>query len=120
MCADRPQQPAGKPTIVAINQYSVKLAWKVPEDDGGSPITGYIIEKCDLETGAWRRAITSKHPQCSVDCLEEFKEHKFRVLSENFIGISEPGLESDVVITREHVPDMDYDTLCTFYVILDT
>ena len=78
-------------------------------------MTGYIVEKLDLQTGVWRRAATSKVPQCSVDCLEEFKEYKFRVFAENFIGISEAGPESDKVLTREHVPDMDYDELCKMF-----
>lgn len=97
---------------MSFNKYSVKLAWCEPEDDGGSPVTGYIIEKCDLQTGVWRRAMTSKHPQCTVECLEEHKEYKFRILSENFIGISQPGEESDSVVTRDQAPELDYDELC--------
>jgi len=111
---DRPQCPEGKPQIVAVNRHSVKLAWKEPTDNGGTPVTGYIIEKCDLQSGVWRRATTSKHPQCTVECLEEFKEHKFRILAENFIGISEPGQESEVIMTREQAPDMNYDECCKF------
>jgi hypothetical protein len=30
------------------------------------------------------------------------------------IGISEPGPETDVVLTREQVPDVDYDSMCKF------
>lgn len=88
------------------------MTWKEPEDNGGTPITGYIVEKCDLQTKAWRRATSTKTPFAAVDCLEEFKEYKFRVLSENLIGISEPGPESDIVLTREQVPDVDYDSMC--------
>jgi hypothetical protein len=109
---DRPGPPEGKPVIESITKFSVKLSWLPPADDGGSEITGYIVEKLDMQTGVWRRALTTKMPHATVECLEEFKEHKFRVFAENFIGISEPGQESDKVVTREAVPDMDYDDLC--------
>ena len=109
---DRPGPPEGKPVIENITKFSVKLSWLPPADDGGSEITGYIIEKLDLQTGVWRRAVTTKTPYATVECLEEFKEHKFRVFAENFIGISEPSEESEKVVTREAVPDVEYDDLC--------
>lgn len=30
------------------------------------------------------------------------------------VGISEPGPESTVILTRDQVPDIDYDDLCKF------
>lgn len=115
LLTERPGPPEDKPVITGINKFAIKMTWKEPEDNGGAPITGYIVEKCDVQTGAWRRAATSKTPFSAVDCLEEFKEYKFRVLAENMIGISEPGPESDVILTREQVPDVDYDNMCKFH-----
>jgi len=31
----------------------ITVAWKKPEDNGGSDITGYIIEKMDMDSGRW-------------------------------------------------------------------
>lgn len=115
--SDRPGAPEGVPEIKAVQKHAVKLSWQPPSQDGGSPITGYIIEKCDLQTGVWRRALCSRIPECTVDCLEEFKEYKFRVLAENMVGISEPGPESTVILTRDQVPDIDYDDLCKFEIL---
>ena len=98
--------------IENITKFSVKLSWLPPADDGGSEITGYIIEKLDLQTGVWRRAVTTKTPYATVECLEEFKEHKFRVFAEKFIGISEPSEESQKVLTREALPDVEYEDRC--------
>lgn len=109
--ADRPGPPDGIPVIEEVHQNNIKLSWKPPLDDGGSPITGYIIEKCDLTTGLWRRAGTSRNTQTSVEFLEEHHEFRFRVRAENLYGTSEPGAESGVIVTQQPKPDIDYDEL---------
>ena len=29
------------------------MTWKVPQDDGGYPITGYRVEMLDIQSGTW-------------------------------------------------------------------
>lgn len=41
---DEPSKP-GTPIIKDYDKNFVELEWEKPESDGGSPITGYIIEK---------------------------------------------------------------------------
>ena len=118
VCVDRPDAPQGPVTIVNTTKHSVDLAWREPADDGGSPVTGYIIEKCDMTTSLWRRATTSTTTSVTVSCLEEHKEYKFRILAENLVGISEPGPESQVATTREETPDVDYTDFCKFLLAL--
>lgn len=50
---DKPTPPKGPlvPEKVRANYVTVK--WQKPEDDGGSDITGYVLEKMDTETGRW-------------------------------------------------------------------
>lgn len=43
---DEPGKP-GTPEIKDFDTDYVELLWNRPEEDGGSPITGYIIEKRD-------------------------------------------------------------------------
>lgn len=31
----------------------ITVSWKKPKDDGGSEITGYVLEKMDMDTGRW-------------------------------------------------------------------
>lgn len=31
----------------------ITVSWKKPKDNGGSDITGYIIEKMDMDSGRW-------------------------------------------------------------------
>ena len=48
-----PTMPKGILEISDIKPTSCKLTWKKPEDDGGSPIMGYTIEKKDVERDTW-------------------------------------------------------------------
>ena len=36
-----------------ITAESCKLSWNAPRETGGSPITHYIVEKCDTSDGVW-------------------------------------------------------------------
>ena len=67
------------------------LTWEEPESDGGSKITGYVIEKADVK----RRNNFLTAGQCEdttfkVDKLLEGNEYIFKVMAENAIGTSDP------------------------------
>ena len=52
---DPPGAP-GTPDVEEIGKNFVSLAWTRPEEDGGSPITGYDIEKSEPGTERWVRS----------------------------------------------------------------
>jgi Fibronectin type III domain. len=39
-----------------VRANHIVISWKKPKDNGGSEVTGYIIEKMDLDTGRWTTA----------------------------------------------------------------
>lgn len=47
----KPSSPQGPLEVKDVTNQACRLQWKKPEDDGGSPIKEYEIEKMDLETG---------------------------------------------------------------------
>lgn len=38
-----------------VHKEGLKLHWQPPEDDGGSPVLQYEVEKMDTATGKWVR-----------------------------------------------------------------
>ena len=53
---DRPAPPEGPLRLSGVTCTSCNLKWGPSPDDGGSPITHYLIEKMDLSRGSWVEA----------------------------------------------------------------
>ena len=50
---DKPSAPEGPMKASDIHKEGCTLAWKAPEDDGGSEIVKYVVEKMDTSRGTW-------------------------------------------------------------------
>jgi len=90
---------SGPLEVTDVTKSGCHLKWKAPEDDGGKPITSYIIEKMDKATGRWVPVSRTDGnvTECPVKGLQEGHDYMFRVKAVNDEGESEP-LESDVEI----------------------
>jgi titin len=69
-----------------ISRDYVILSWEAPESDGGAPITGYNVEKCDMASGKFVPAGSADSTTYKVKRLFEGAEYNFRVAAENRIG----------------------------------
>jgi hypothetical protein len=49
--SDKPLPPQGPLDVSDITPETCSLSWKPPLDDGGSPVTNYIVEKLDPFSG---------------------------------------------------------------------
>lgn len=47
LVVDKPTPPVGPLDVSDITPDTCTLNWKAPLDDGGSPITNYVVEKLD-------------------------------------------------------------------------
>lgn len=82
-----------------VTKDSVTLHWSPPKEDGGSPITSYVIEKQDKKRKTWTpvKKVDGETNQLRVDKLQEGAEYMFRVRAENKSGLGEP-LEADKTV----------------------
>jgi len=85
--------------VDSVSDDTVTLSWKAPEDDGGSYVTNYIIEKLEPDTGKWVKAGTSRFPHTTVENLLPNKQYQFRILAENIFGAGEPSEPTKTVQT---------------------
>lgn len=51
---DRPTAP-GKPEPLETTEDSITITWTKPVSDGGSMITGYVVEKKEVGKSGWTR-----------------------------------------------------------------
>lgn len=94
---DKPEKTSA-PEITDYDKDFVELAWKKPESDGGSPITGYIIEKRDKFNPNWEKCaeVEGDVPKGRVDDLIEGTPYEFRIRAINKAGPGEPSDASKV------------------------
>lgn len=84
--------PPAKFEVVDVTKSSVSLAWEKPLHDGGSRITGYIVEACKAGTDKWMKVATLKLTdfEFTITSLNENEQYLFRVRAVNSRGAGEP------------------------------
>lgn len=98
---DRPAPPKNVRTTEVYKDF-ITLTWDVPENDGGSPITGYSMEKRDVKKSAYTSAGTTDADTLTLKAtrLIEGNEYFFKVYAENDIGTSDPAETEDPIKAR--------------------
>merc|ERR1719415_483684 len=109
--AENPYKPPGapgEPSIVDFDNKSVTLRWAKPKEDGGRPISHFIIQKKD-KFGGWFDALVTDDNNCcaTIDELEarvpglsEGKWYQFRIVAVNKAGESWPSYETKPHLAR--------------------
>lgn len=72
-----------------------------PDNDGGSRITGYLIEARDIKVGEWVKKVVITKTRCTIFDLKENSEMEFRAIASNKFGLGEPSYASNSVIIRD-------------------
>jgi N-acetylmuramoyl-L-alanine amidase CwlA len=50
---DKPSAPKGPLKVTDVTSQTANISWHAPEDDGGSHLINYIVEKMDVSKGEW-------------------------------------------------------------------
>lgn len=71
-----------------ITANSITLLWEPPEHDGGSPISGYLVEKRDMLMNIWTQAGKTEKDthKLTIGNLFEGQSYFFRVAGINQCG----------------------------------
>lgn len=70
----------------------MSLAWNPPDEEGGSKVTGYLIEMQKVGSVAWIKCNTTPTMICeyTLTKMPQGEEFRFRVLACNAGGPGEP------------------------------
>lgn len=90
MCiiADKPGRPIGPLDYTNLTHESVTISWKPPLNDGGTPITNYVIESRDSGRTTWSKLETVDADKLTFVAgnLSLDNEYLFRVSAVNAEG----------------------------------
>ena len=106
---DSPDAPS-TPRVLTTTPSSASISWEPPNSDGGSPITGYIVEIRDSVTGRWR-ALNSTPIDANkftANNLIENSEVEFRVAAVNEAGVGKFSKASPAVVVRDPIGNFDF------------
>uniref|UniRef100_A0A0K0CTJ0 non-specific serine/threonine protein kinase n=1 Tax=Angiostrongylus cantonensis TaxID=6313 RepID=A0A0K0CTJ0_ANGCA len=94
-----PPGPPGQANAVSIGRNHVTLTWVPPLDDGGSPITGYIVEQREYGSTLWTKVsdYNIRDPEFTVPGLKEFHDYEFRIIATNVSGKGPPSLPTSPI-----------------------
>ncbi|CAH1113157.1 unnamed protein product [Psylliodes chrysocephalus] len=98
-----PPSPPINLKVKDLTSRSATLTWEPPEHDGGTEITGYVLEKKLEFMPKWEKVFTTEafSLQYTFENLKEKSDYIFRVFAENCVGLSPPAT-SEVVQMRTH------------------
>jgi len=101
-----PQRDAAT-TVSSSSEASISVSWFPPLDNGGSPITGYILYVKDFEGTMSNYALGAETTTYKVDSLHPGEVYRFHVVAINDLGKSG---NSPVLSTLAAVhPGLSYD-----------
>lgn len=86
----KPPGPPGKPVVCNVTSDGMTVSWDAPSFDGGSPITGYHLEKKDRNSLLWMKVnsnVISGREYRAIGLIEGL-EYSFRVYAQNNAGMS--------------------------------
>ena len=97
-----PGEPS-RPAVDDITKDSCTLSWHVPSTDGGTPITGYHVERATGKGQRWIRITRDAVKETVYDVRElvEGNEYQFRIIAENAVGVGSAGPPSENVLAQD-------------------
>ncbi|KAF3843851.1 hypothetical protein F7725_002700 [Dissostichus mawsoni] len=101
-----PCDPPGTPEATKIGKDSITIVWNKPEYDGGSKVTGYIVEKKELPEGRWLKANFTNviETEYVATGLVQDSQYEFRVIARNAAGVfSMPSYSTGPITAKDEI-----------------
>lgn len=92
-----------RPDVTEVHATGCTVKYQPPQDDGGAPVTGYVLEYCTPYEPEWIRVNDSPVNvlQFTIVNLTPATDYEFRVAAVNYKGMSEFSPASRTICTVE-------------------
>lgn len=106
-----------KPTVTNITMDSMTVNWEEPEEDGGTLITGYWLERKETTGKRWTRVTRDPIRPMGmgesyiVDGLIEGSQYLFRVTAINAAGPGPASPPTDPAFARDPICEFTVETI---------
>ncbi|KAJ0036221.1 hypothetical protein NQD34_004898 [Periophthalmus magnuspinnatus] len=92
---DKPTCPLGPAEVIESSPICIEFKWRPPKDDGGSPVTNYILERQQVGRNTWKKLGEVPGVPCYRDTdVEHGRKYCYRIRAVTAEGVSEL-LETD-------------------------
>uniref|UniRef100_A0A672ZHY1 Immunoglobulin like and fibronectin type III domain containing 1, tandem duplicate 3 n=1 Tax=Sphaeramia orbicularis TaxID=375764 RepID=A0A672ZHY1_9TELE len=87
---DKPTVPMGPVDIIESSSTCIDFKWRPPKDNGGSPITDYILERQQIGRNSWKKlGKIGPEPKYRDTDVDHGRKYCYHIRAETDQGISE-------------------------------
>ncbi|XP_066520129.1 immunoglobulin-like and fibronectin type III domain-containing protein 1 [Hoplias malabaricus] len=88
----KPSIPKGPVEVIESTDSVIEIKWNPPNDDGGSAVTNYIIERQQAGQGSWTKLgdVSADRVSFKDRNVSHGKRYMYRIYAENTEGIGDP------------------------------
>ncbi|XP_077459140.1 immunoglobulin-like and fibronectin type III domain-containing protein 1 [Stigmatopora argus] len=88
---DRPGPPEGPVETVQTTSSVIEIQWKPPKDDGGSPVTNYMVERQQAGQSLWTNLghVSGDKTSFRDRNVTHGKKYSYRIYAENSEGLGD-------------------------------
>ncbi len=99
--------------ISDVTRKSLIMHWSPPDDDGGSKVKGYYIEKRTQYSPRWSRVnkVLIKDNEYMATDLKDGDEYEFRVMAYNEAGVGKPSTTTPPTRARDPFGQLHFSTI---------
>ena len=98
-------------SVEATSSTSISVKWAASKEDGGSPITGHVVEyhtTSDPASSFETQVVTRDVFSTTLDGLTPSTEYSVKVRGENAVGRSVPSVTMRTKTDGEFIERIDY------------
>ncbi|XP_023689392.2 immunoglobulin-like and fibronectin type III domain-containing protein 1 isoform X1 [Paramormyrops kingsleyae] len=104
---DKPTPPQGPVDVIESTSNCIHFKWRPPKDDGGSPLTTYILERQQVGRNTWKKLgeIPGGDATYRDTDVDHGRKYCYRIWAKSAEGVSEMMESDDIMAGAKAFPN---------------